>query len=96
MEQLHPHQGGETRRLRETPRWPRYMGALALDTWLTRVAAYDSIQVPSVELYIAQYPGEEVGPAAVETLSAEAIQLPLHLQWATRPYRPICAKGRSR
>lgn len=78
---LHSHQGGDVYTPNNPPRWPKYIGSLALDAWLTRVAAYDSVQTPSVELYIAQYPGEVVEPDGAETFSIEAIQLPLHLQW---------------
>jgi hypothetical protein len=80
MEHPYPHKGGELYQLHET-RWPRYIGALALNAWLARVAAYGENQAPSVELCIAQYPGEEVEPDAVEAFDIEPVQLPLHLQW---------------
>jgi hypothetical protein len=90
MERSESPLGGEFYRLHETPRWPRYIGALALDAWLARVAAYETAQPPSVELFIAQYPGEETEQAEIEpgsnsqmreVIDIEAIQLPLHLQW---------------
>jgi uncharacterized protein DUF6459 len=81
MDQLLSPQGGDIYNPHNPPRWPRYIGALALDAWLARVAAYEPTQPPSVELCIAQYPVEEVQPDAVEMLNIEAIQLPLHLQW---------------
>lgn len=73
-------QGGEFHRTIEHPRWPRYLGALALEAWLERVAAIDS-QAPSVELFIAQYPGKGEEPAAAPPPDADPLQLPLHLQW---------------
>lgn len=82
----HPPQGGELRTTLEHPRWPKYIGALALDAWLSRVAEYGD-QEPSVELYIAQYRDEDVEQAEPdETINPEPIQpiplqLPLHLQW---------------
>jgi hypothetical protein len=65
----------------EPGRWPRYLGALALDAWLKRVAAYEtSDEPPSAELFIAQYHDEETAPCL-----DEAFQLPLHLQWGREP-----------
>jgi hypothetical protein len=80
MEQQHSPQGGSPNRLPETPRWPKYIGALALAAWLTRVAAYESPE-PSVELFIAQYPGEEIEQSSTKAHIGNSFQLPLHLQW---------------
>jgi hypothetical protein len=82
MEQ-HLPQGGGPDKLSETPRWPKYIGALALDAWLARVAACDS-QEQSVELFIAQYPDEEAEQIVVKTDSDDSFQLPLHLQWGNQ------------
>jgi hypothetical protein len=63
-----------------------------LDAWLARVAAIDS-QEPSVELFIAQYPDEDITPEAAQTFDPDPIQLPLHLQWGDgRPPADLCTK----
>lgn len=85
MEQ-HPPQGGDLQSALDHPRWPKYLGALALDSWLTRVAEYDD-QEPSVELYIAQYPGDEVEQPPVGT--AEPIK-PATFQ--PIPIRPLSVR----
>lgn len=80
MEQPIAHQGGESCEPYERRRWPRYLGAAALDAWLTRVAACETpTQPPSVELFIAQYSGDEIDePASARN---GAFQLPFHLLW---------------
>jgi hypothetical protein len=55
-----------------------------LEAWLTRVAACDS-QEPSVELFIAQHPGEDLERPATESNDDDIFQLPLHLQWGDEP-----------
>lgn len=86
MEQ--PRHGGEFEAdHNKIPHWPKYIGALALDAWLSRVAAIDH-QEPSVELFIAQYPGDDVEPEAVQPFDPGSIQLPLHLQWGDEPAPP--------
>lgn len=79
-----PLQGGELQNALEYPRWPKYLGAVALEAWLRRVAACEP-EEPSVELFIAQYPGDDVEPEAVQPLDHDSIQLPLHLQWGDDP-----------
>src|SRR5947207_1923703 len=81
--------GGDPSRLPETPRWPKYLGALALDAWLNRVAALETpAHQPSVELFIALYPGDEVENTSAELCDNHILQLPLHLQWGDMSVPP--------
>jgi hypothetical protein len=90
MEQHDTHRGGEAQRTLELPHWPKYIGALALDAWLTRVAAYDASE-PSVELCI-QKTRASWRP---DHLTVIAFSYHCISNGATRQYRTISAKDRS-